>query len=167
MIFALPILAALGVAPQTPPPQPKEVVAPAQTGIRAQYAWGYAGPDGQGKGVLSVLVEPATGRVVLELQGLGERLLLLEGDASAGYRVRIPRRDLDQRAPTLGAVPLPFFPQVGTPQALRRLLAEGAGPGVKVTRRDKLGPVKLRYQGADDQGREVMVWLDRTRWETL
>jgi hypothetical protein len=137
----------------------------AQPLLRAQYGWGYAGADGQGKGTLSVLLEPATGRTVLELQGLGERLMFLEGNAKDGYRIQIPRRKIDERAPSLGAIPLPFFPQLGSPAALYRLLCEGTGPGVKVTKRDKLGPVKLRYQGVDDQGKEVMVWLQRTRWE--
>jgi hypothetical protein len=45
------------------------------------------------------------------------------------------------------------------------MLTTGAGAGVKVTRRDASGPVKLRYLGADDKGREIMVWLTRTRWE--
>jgi hypothetical protein len=133
--------------------------------LRAQYQWGYVGADGQGKGTLSVLIDPATGRTVLELQGLGERLMLLEGDTAAGYRVQIPRQKIDASAPTFAAVPLPFFPQVGSVDALYRLLTEGSGAGVKVTRRDASGPVKLRYQGSDDKGREIMVWLARTRWE--
>jgi hypothetical protein len=54
---------------------------------------------------------------------------------------------------------------VGSVDALYRLLTEGSGAGVKVTRRDASGPVKLRYQGSDDKGREIMVWLARTRWE--
>ena len=48
--------------------------------IRAQYGWGYAGPDGEGVGTLSLLMEPASGRLVLELHAPGERLVLLEGD---------------------------------------------------------------------------------------
>ena len=151
--------------PVTAPPALVEPQAPLPL-LRAQYEWGYAGADGQGKGTLNVLINPATGRTVLELQGLGERLMLLEGDSAAGYRVRIPRQDLDTTAATLGAVPLPFFPQVASVDALYRLLAEGAGPGVKVTRRDPSGPVKLQYQGVDDKGKEVMVWLERKRWET-
>lgn len=171
-----PLLLALTLGAQTPAPPTPAPAAPAlaapslaepQAGrrLRAQYQWGYAGADGEGKGILSVLLEPASGRTILEIQGLGERLMLLEGDASAGYRVQIPRRHLDQRAPTLGAVPLPFFPQVATAATLFQLLSEGSGPGVKVTRRDPKGPVKLRYQGVDDRGKEVLVWLERTRWE--
>jgi hypothetical protein len=133
--------------------------------LRAQYQWGYAGADGQGKGTLNVLLDPATGRTVVELMGLGERLMLLDGDRATGYRVQIPRQKIDASAPTLAAVPLPFFPQVGSIDALYQLLSDGAGPGVKVTKRDAQGPVKLRYQGNDDRGREVMVWLARTRWE--
>jgi hypothetical protein len=133
--------------------------------LRAQYQWGYAGNDGQGKGTLNVLLDPATGRAVLELMGLGERLMLLEGDSATGYRVQIPRQKIDASAPTLAAVPLPFFPQVGNVDAIYRLLAEGTGAGVKVTKRDASGPVKLRYEGRDDRGKEIMVWLARTRWE--
>ena len=154
-------------APAVPPPPPAAVQAPApaQSLLRAQYGWGYAGSDGQGKGTLSVLIEPASGRTILELQGLGERLVLLDGNDADGFHLQIPRQKVDLRAPTLGAVPLPFFPILGSPAALYRLLTEGAGPGVKVTRKDALGPVKLRYDGKDDRGREVTIWLQRTRWE--
>ena len=162
------LLGSLAFAQDAPLPPAAAQAAPAPAAkplLRAQYRWGYAGADGQGKGVLSVLLEPATGRTVLELQGLGERLMLLEGDSAGGYRVRIPRQDLDERAAALGDIPLPFFPQLGTADALYRMLAEGAGTGVKVTKKDDQGPVKMRYQGADAKGREVMVWLERTRWE--
>jgi hypothetical protein len=27
--------------------------------------------------------------------------------------------------------------------------------------------VKLRYTGKDDKGREILVWLERTRWEVI
>jgi hypothetical protein len=165
-------LAAQGAAPgagagAAPVPQAAAATPaqPAGSTLRAQYQWGYAGADGQGKGTLNVLVEEDTGRTIVELQGLGERLMFLEGDSAAGYRVQIPRRKVDERAATLGAIPLPFFPQLGSPSALYRLLTEGAGAGVKVTKRDASGPVKLRYQGNDDRGKEVMVWLERKRWE--
>ena len=49
--------------------------------------------------------------------------------------------------------------------ALHKLLTEGSGPGVKVTKRDGKGPVKLRYSGQDERGKDVMVWLQRTRWD--
>jgi len=143
-------------APEPTPSQP----------LRAQYGWGYAGPDGEGKGSLSVLLEPASGKVVLEIHGIGERLVLLTGDRG-GYRVQIPRQNLDQQAASLGALPLPFLPQMGTCESLYRRLTQGTGPGVKVTKQDSQGPVKMRFAGKDDKGREVMVWLHRTRWEPV
>lgn len=152
---ALALLAAACAMAQAPAPVP----------LRAQYEWGYVGADGEGKGTLSALLEVAKGQVVLELHGLGERLLLLEGDADAGYRIQIPRRKLDRRVKSLGDLPVPFLPALGSPAALEKLLASGEGPGVKVTERDGLGPRKLRYQGKDEQGNDVMVWLLRTRWE--
>lgn len=153
-------------APPAAPPAGEAAPAPAvPANLRAQYAWGYAGADGQGKGTLNVLLESASGRTILELQGLGERLMLLQGDSSSGYRVQVPRQKIDASAPTLASVPLPFLPQVGSVDALYRMLCEGTGTGVKVTRRDKQGPVKLSYKGADDKGREILVWLTRTRWE--
>jgi hypothetical protein len=133
--------------------------------VKAQYAWGYASPDGQGKGTLNVLLEPGSGRTILELQGLGERLLLLEGNPRDGFRLQIPRREVDQKSATLGALPLPFLPRLGSPEGLYRLLTQGDAPGVKVTGRDKDGPVKMRYQGQDEGGKELTVWLTRTRWE--
>ena len=133
--------------------------------LRAQYDWGYVGADGEGKGTLSVLLEPATGHLVLEIHGLGERLVFLSGDRATGYRVQIPRREIDASAPALERLPLPFLPQVGNVEALYRLLAQGEGKGVKVTKKDALGPIKLRYSGEDEQKREVMVWLSRTRFE--
>ena len=176
MISLWPLLALLA-SPQAPPAMPALLEAPAPrlqappaapaavSRIRAQYGWGYVGADGQGKGTMNVLVEPASGRVILELQGLGERLLLLEGSEAEGFRLQIPRRQVDQRAPALAAIPVPFLPQIGNAAALYRLLGEGEAPGVKVTKKDADGPVKLRYDGKDDRGREVTVWLQRTRWE--
>jgi len=144
---------------------PAVLVAPAPRAeaIRAQYSWGYLGNDGEGKGTLAVLVDVSTGHVVLELHGLGERLMLLEGDRTKGYRVQIPRQKLDETAPKLGELPLPFLPQISTPEALHALITSGTGPGVKVTKKDAKGPVKLKYQGRDDLGKEVQVWLVRTR----
>lgn len=144
-------------------PAAQETPAPKSEIIRAQYSWGYLGNDGEGKGTLTVLVEAATGRVVLELHGLGERLMLLEGDRAKGYHVQIPRQKLDEIAPKLGELPLPFLPQISTPEALRDLILNGTGPGVKVTKQDDKGPVKLKYQGKDDLGKAVQVWLVRTR----
>ena len=179
MIILWPFLALLASAqaPQIPPAEALQTLpAPALQAaapvtkapvsvVRAEYGWGYVGADGQGKGTLNVLVEPVSGRVILELQGLGERLMLLEGSTAGGFRLQVPRQKVDQRAPALGDLPLPFLPQIGTPAGLYRLLGEGAGPGVKVTRKDAEGPVKLRYDGKDDRGREVTVWLQRKRWE--
>ncbi len=133
--------------------------------VKAQYAWGYASPGGQGKGTLNVLLNPATGRTVVELQGLGERLLLLEGNPRDGFHLLIPRREVDQRAMSLSGLSLPFLPKLGSPDGLYRLLTKGEAAGVTVTRRDKDGPVKMRYQGVDEDGKELTVWLSRTRWE--
>lgn len=133
--------------------------------LKAQYAWGYVGKDGEGQGTLSLLLEPGTGRVVLELHGLGERLCLLSGSAAAGYRLQIPRNKVDRQVPEFGALPLPFLPQLGSPAALLRLLTQGEGPGVKVTARDAQGPRKLKYNGRDEGGNEATVWLERKRWE--
>ena len=133
--------------------------------LRAQYDWGYAGADGEGQGTLSVLLEPANGHLVLELHGLGERLVLVSGEKTTGYRIQIPRRGVDQTAPDLATLPLPFIPNLGGVEGLWRLLAQGEGPGVKVTKRDKVGPKKMNYTGKDEKGKEVLVWLNRQRWE--
>lgn len=142
-------------------PAPAAPVAP----VRAQYGWGYEGPQGEGTGTLSVFVDAATGKLILELHGLGERLLLLEGDRASGYRVQVPRQKLDQRALTLAGLPLPFLPEVASPEALLKLLRTGEGAGVTVTKRDALGPMKLHWKGEDPKGRLEQVWLDRKRWE--
>lgn len=133
--------------------------------LKAQYEWGYVGADGEGKGTLSALLDTVKGKVVLELHGLGERLVLLQGDAESGYRLQIPRQKLDRTVKSLGELPVPFLPKLGSPDALLRLFEKGEGPGVKVGNQDSLGPKKLRYQGKDEQGNDVMVWLTRTRWE--
>ena len=150
-----------------PPAQMAPAPAPSLQPLRAQYGWGYAAADGEGKGTLSLLLEPATGKVVLEVHGLGERLVFLTGDRSSGYRVQIPRQKVDERAASLGALPLPFLPRLGTCEGLYHLVSEGEGAGVTITRKDAKGPVKLRYEGKDKRGREVTVWLERTRWEPL
>jgi len=145
-------------------PPPLSTPAPA-TPIRAQYGWGYAGPDGEGVGTLSLLMEPASGRLVLELHAPGERLVLLEGDGASGYRLLVPRQKLDQRAASLSQLPLPFLPQVSSVEALLRLLRTGEGTGVSVTKKDAQGPLKLHWQGKDARGKEEQVWLERKRWE--
>ena len=133
--------------------------------IRAQYGWGYAGPDGEGVGTLSLLMEPASGRLVLELHAPGERLVLLEGDGVSGYRLLVPRQKLDQRAASLAQLPLPVLPQVPSVEALLRLLRTGEGTGISVTKRDAQGPLKLHWQGKDARGKDEQVWLERKRWE--
>jgi len=173
---AAPAPGAVAVQAATAPTQgqaPASAQATAQTPaapaprplLRAQYAWGFAGGRDQGKGTLAVLIEPATGRTVLEIQGLGERLALLEGDRATGYRVQIPRQKVDVRAASLAGIPLPFFPELGSADHLYQLLADGTAAGVQVTQRDASGPVKLRYQGTDAKGKDLTVWLERTRWE--
>lgn len=145
---------------------PPAVVAPAPARpVRAQYGWGYAGPGGEGTGTLNLLMEPGTGRLVAELHGLGERLLLLEGDRASGYRLLVPRQKVDQRAATLAELPLPFLPQVASVEALLHLLRAGEGPGVSVLKKDGAGPRKLHWKGRDPRGRDEQVWLDRKRWE--
>jgi hypothetical protein len=160
-VLASQILAAQ--PPSVPLPAPEQTTL--RTLLKAQYAWGYAGMEGEGKGTLNILIEPSTEKVVLELYGLGERLMFLSGDRATGYRVLIPRRELDLKGASFGELPLPFLPQLGTAEALYKLLTEGSGPGVKITKRDGKGPVKLRYSGQDEQGKDVMVWLQRTRWD--
>jgi hypothetical protein len=152
------------------PPSPPALQArapEAPPALRARYAWGYVGRDGEGRGTLAVKVDAATGEVVVELHGIGERLMLLEGTPGTGYRLQVPRRQTDATARDLRDLPLPFLPEVRSAASLAALLAEGRGPGVRVLKRDARGPVKLRYQGRDDAGREVMVWPDRKAWEVL
>ncbi len=147
---------------QAPPP----VTAPAPaTPIRAQYGWGYAGPDGEGVGTLSLLLEATSGRLVIELHAPGERLLLLEGDRASGYRLQVPRQKVDQRASSLAQIPLPFLPQISSVEALLHLLRTGEGPGVAVLKKDAQGPLKLHWRGKDPRGKDEQVWLDRKRWE--
>ena len=147
-------------------PAPPALVQPAPAApLRAQYGWGYAGADGEGVGTLALLLDPATGRLVLELHAPGERLVLLEGDTASGYRLQVPRQKLDQRAARLADLPLPFLPAVGSVVQLDRLLRTGEGSGVTITKQDALGPVKLHWKGRDARGKDQQVWLDRKRWE--
>jgi len=133
--------------------------------VKAQYDWGYASPGGTGQGTLSILVDPGTGRIIMELQGLGERLMLLEGSSAEGFHVLIPRQQVDQRSANLSALPLPFLPRLGNAEGLYRLLTKGEAEGVKVTKKDAEGPVKMRYDGKGEDGKELTVWLARKRWE--
>ena len=156
---------------QAPPPPVTAVPVPAiiapatATPIRAQYGWGYAGPDGEGVGTLSLLMEAASGHLILELHAPGERLLLLEGDTASGYRLQVPRQKIDQRATYLSQLSLPFLPQVLSVEGLLHLLRTGEGAGVSVQKKDAQGPLKLHWQGKDPKGKDEQVWLDRKRWE--
>jgi len=147
---------------QVPPAVTVPAVAPP---VRAQYGWGYAGPDGEGVGTLSLLLEATSGRIVMELHAPGERLLLLEGDRASGYRLQVPRQKIDQRAGSLAQLPLPFLPQVQSVEGLLQLLRTGEGTGVSVQKKDAQGPLKLHWRGQDARGKDEQVWLDRKRWE--
>ena len=144
---------------------PARVEAPPSSPLKARYDWGYLGADGEGRGTFDVLVDPASGRLVLELHGLGERMVLLQGDAAQGYRLQIPRHKVDQLEHSLKDLDLPFLPQLGSVEALLKLLRQGLGPGVRVTKQDALGPKKMRYEGKDPEGKAVKVWLSRERFE--
>lgn len=155
---------------QAPPPAlsapAPSISAPAPAGpVRAQYGWGYAGPDGEGVGTLSLLMEAASGKLVVELHAPGERLVLLEGDQASGYRLQVPRQKVDQRAASLAQLPIPFLPQMQSVEGLLRLLRTGEGAGVSVQKKDALGPVKLHWKGKDARGKDEQVWLERKRWE--
>lgn len=150
---------------QVPPAQVQAAPTPVET-LRTQYDWGYVGADGEGKGILSLLLRPSDGCVILEIHGMGERLVFLEGNAAEGYRVKIPRRKIDRQERSLGTLPLPYLPpELGSPDALLRLVEKGEGPGVKVQSADAQGPRKMKYQGKDEDGNDVMVWLTRKRFE--
>jgi hypothetical protein len=112
-------------------------------------------------------MEPAGGRLVIELHAPGERLLLLEGDGASGYRLQVPRQKLDQRAAALSQLALPFLPQISSVEALLRLLRTGEGTGVSVTKKDAQGPLKLHWRGKDARGKDEQVWLERKRWEEV
>jgi len=140
---------------------------PQRQAFRVMYDWGFASPSGEGKGTLAVLVDTSTDKVVIELHAIGERLLLLEGSRESGYRLLIPRSAIDERAPALSDLPTPYLPTIGSASDLVRLLLEGAGPGVKASRRDNKGPKRLRWDGRDDRGEQCTVWLKRTRFEAM
>ena len=150
----------------TPLQTPPAATAPAPAApIRAQYGWGYEGPEGEGVGILSLLLEPRSGKLIAELHGMGERLVLVEGDQATGYRVQVPRQNLDRHASSLAELPLPFLPQVASVAALLKLLQTGVATGVSVQKKDALGPLKLQWRGKDPKGRDEQVWLERKRWE--
>ena len=151
---------------------PPVLAAPEQTpqqhqAFRAMYDWGFASPSGEGKGTLAVLADLSNGSVIIELHALGERLMLLDGNKNSGYRVQIPRDGVDERAPSLNGLPMPFLPTLNDVNGLVRLLTEGTGSGVKASRKDANGPRQLRWDGKDNQGQSCTVWLKRTRFETV
>lgn len=135
--------------------------------FRAMYDWGFASPSGEGKGTLVVLVDQTTGKTVVELHALSERLMLLEGNSESGYRVQIPRNGIDECAASISALPIPFLPELKDADGLVQLLTHGTGPGVKASRKDVNGPKQLRWDGKDDRKESCTVWLKRTRFETL
>lgn len=140
--------------------------APAHAAVRAQYAWSYEAADANGSGTLSLLMEPASGRLVLEIHSYGERLALLSGDAAAGYRLQLPKERKDLNSASLAELPLPFLPEVKSVDALLRALERGDGPGLTVLKSEGGTPVKLRYKSLDEKGEAVLLWLTRKRWET-
>ena len=154
MIFLPPVIIEY-VQPKTP-----------QT-FRALYDWGFASPSGEGKGTLVVLVGLSDGKIIIELHALGERLMLLQGDKDNGYRIQIPRNNIDKRSHSLSGLPIPFLPELNDSHGLARLLTEGIGPGVKASRKDKNGPKQLRWDGKDDRNESCTVWLKRTRFEVI
>ncbi|MDR2560700.1 MAG: hypothetical protein LBC63_02875 [Holophagales bacterium] len=135
--------------------------------FRAKYDWGFASPSGEGKGTMAVMVDLSNGKTVIELHALGERLMLLEGDSGSGYRVQIPRNEVDASGFSLASLPIPFLPQLKDADGLAKLLTTGTGPGVKASRKDANGPKQLRWDGKDEKGESCTVWLKRTRFEAL
>jgi hypothetical protein len=140
-------------------------VEPTSAPLKAQYGWGYVGDGGEGTGTVNLLLDAATGKLVIELFGLGERLFFLSGDASKGYRLQIPRDKVDVRAATLSELSVPYFPKTTGLESLQRLLESGEGDGVSVSKRDDKGPVKLQYQGQDSRQKPFTVWLTRKLWD--
>jgi len=157
MILFPPLL----IAPEEPQ-QPQQHQA-----FRAIYDWGFASPSGEGKGTLAVLLEPFSGRVIIELYALSERLMLLEGNTENGYRIQIPRNGVDERASLLSELPIPFLPALKDANGLARLLLEGIGHGVKASRKDSHGPKRLRWEGKDDKNEHCAVWLKRVRFDSI
>jgi len=135
--------------------------------FRAMYDWGFASPSGEGKGTLAVLVDQSNGKTVIELHALSERLMLLEGDKDSGYRIQIPRNGINERAASLGSLPIPFLPELKDANGLAKLLTTGTGPGIKASRKDANGPRQLRWDGKDERGESCTVWLKRTRFEAM
>lgn len=137
------------------------------TAVRAQFAWSYEASDANGSGTMSLLMDAAGERLVLEIHSFGDRLALLTGDAASGYHLQVPKEKIDRTEPGLAQLPLPFLPEARTVAALRKALETGEGPGLEVLKRKDGVPVKLRYKGVDEKGQVVLVWLSRKRWEPV
>jgi hypothetical protein len=156
-------------------PFPPAIQAPVQTpgpetplpftSLKAQYKWSFRGAKDSGSGALALRLEPAGGKLVLEVFSYGDRLALVDGDSAGGYQLVLPKEKVNRTVPTLAELPLPFLPQAGSVEALARALANGEGDGLSVEKRDAQGPVKLRYAGRDSDGDPVEVVLTRKRWE--
>lgn len=150
-----------------PPAQIAPEVPPAFTSLKAEYKWSFRGATGSGSGSLALSLEPASGKLVLEVFSYGERLALVDGDRAGGYQVVLPKEQVDRTVPTLADLPLPFLPQAGSVEALAKVLATGEGPDIAVEQRDARGPLKLRFQGRDTAGQMLEVRLTRKRWEPV
>ena len=150
---------------------PPAIQAPAKplpfASLKAEYKWSFRGAADSGSGTLALRLEPASGKLVLEVFSFGDRLALVDGDSADGYQVVLPKEQVNRTVPGLADLPLPFLPQSGSVEALARALADGEGEGLSVEKRDTRGPVKLRYTGRDNAGRPVEVQLIRKRWEPV
>lgn len=154
--------------------QPPAVTLPAQapigqesplpfSSLKAEYKWSIRAAAESGSGTLALRLEPASGKLVLEVFSFGDRLALVDGDRQGGYQIVLPKQQVNRTVPLLADLPLPFLPQTGSVEALARALADGEG--LTVEKRDPQGPVKLRYTGRDSAGTPVEVQLTRKRWE--
>ncbi|HZU52646.1 MAG TPA: hypothetical protein VFF77_02025 [Holophagaceae bacterium] len=151
---------------QAPAPQAPAPAAPLPfASVKAQYKWSFRGATESGSGSLTLALDPATGKLVLEVFTYGDRLALVDGDTAGGYQLVLPKEKVNRTVPSLADLPLPFLPQAGSVEALARALALGEGEGLSVEKRDAQGPVKLRYAGQDEAGKAVEVRLTRKRWE--
>ena len=156
MILFPPAIQAPALEPEAPLPF---------TSLKAQYKWSFRGAKDSGSGSLALRLEPAGGKLVLEVFTYGDRLALVDGDSEGGYQLVLPKENVNRTVPTLTELPLPFLPQAGSVEALARALALGEGEGLSVEKRDAQGPVRLRYAGRDSEGNPVEVQLTRKRWE--
>lgn len=148
------------------PPSPGPGALPFAS-VKAQYKWSFKGADGSGSGTLAMLMEPGSGKLVLEIFSYGDRLALVDGDTATGYQYVLPKQQVNRTVPTLADLPLPLLPQVGSVEALARALALGESEGLVVDTRDALGPLKLSYTGQDEAGKPIEVRLTRKRWQPL